>query len=78
MRVLLNSMQITEIIELLENNVSSESINYVVRMRATGDNYVERVKPVIIVKFKAEIDNYWQFLKNKSDLKEIDKFGSVF
>ena len=76
MRVLLNSMQITEIIELLENNVSSESINGVVRMRATGDN-VERVN-LVIVTFKAEIDNYWQFLKNKSDLKEIDKFGSVF
>ena len=60
---------------MLGNNVSRESISDVVRMRANGDN-VERVRPVIVT-FKAEYDK-WQFLKNKSDLKEKDKFRSVF
>ena len=44
-------------------------------MRANRDN-VEHVRPVIVT-FKAEYDK-WQFLKNKSDLKEKDKFRSVF
>ena len=60
---------------MLGNNVSKKSISDVVRMRATGDN-VERVRPVTVT-FKAEYDK-WQFLKNKSDLKEMDKFRSVF
>ena len=68
--------QVNEIIELLiGNNVSRESISDVVRMRANRDN-VEHVRPVIVT-FKAEYDK-WQFLKNKSDLKEKDKFRSVF
>ena len=67
--------QVNEIIELLGNNVSRENISDVVRMRANRDN-VERVRPVIVT-FKAEYDK-WQFLKNKSDLKEKDKFRSVF
>ena len=67
--------QVNEIIELLGNNVSRESISDVVRVRANGDN-VERVRPVIVT-FKAEYDK-WQFLKNKSDLKGKVKLRSVF
>ena len=39
--------QVNEIIELLGNNVSRESISDVVRMRANRDN-VEHVRPMIV------------------------------
>ena len=68
--------QVNEIIEILGGNVKRENVSDVIRMRATGEAAVNRVRPVI-VEFKSEYDK-WQFLRNKKDLKENDKYKRVF
>ena len=68
--------QVNEIIEILGKNVKSENVSDVIRMRPTGEATTNRVRPVI-VEFKSEYDK-WQFLRNKKDLKESDKYKRVF
>ena len=68
--------QVNEIIEMHEKNVESEKVSNVIRMRATGQETVNRVRPVSVV-FNSEYDK-WQFLKNRKDLKESDKYKSFF
>ena len=68
--------QVNEIIEILGRNVKSENVSDVIRMRPTGEATANQVRPVI-VEFKSEYDK-WQFLRNKKDLKESDKYKRGF
>ena len=68
--------QVNEIIEMLGKNVESEKVSNVIRMRARGQETVNRVRPVI-VEFNSEYDKL-QFLKNKKDLKKATRIRGFF